>query len=143
MQTVSFSQFFPVFPSIPFYQSSSYAHHQYISVIFRLAVLYTSRHSVYVSYFQFTILPVWQSCRHSVYVSYFQIGSFVYSQTLRTCQLFSVHQLCIQSDTQNLSVIFSSPVVYTVRHSELISYFQFTSCVYSQTLRTYQLFSVQ
>ena len=84
------TQYMSVIFSLPFYQSGSHADTQYMSVIFRLAVLYTVRHSELASYFQFT------SC--------------VYSQTLRTYQLFSAHQLCIQSDTQNLSVIFSSVV---------------------------------
>ena len=127
-----------------------------------------------VSFSQYTSLPVQQLCRPSVYISNFQTSSFVYKQTLSICQWFPVchftslavmqtlsicqwfldWQFCIQSDTQNLpvifrlavlhtvrhSVIFSSPVVYTIRHLDLASYFQFTSCVYNQTPRTCQLF---
>ena len=115
------------------------------------------RLSVFLSFSQYTSLPVQQLCRPSVYISKFQTSSFVYKQTLSICQWFLDWQFCIQSDTQNLpvifrlavlytvrhSVIFSSPVVYTIRHLDLASYFQFTSCVYNQTPRTCQLFSVQ
>ena len=97
--------------------------------------------SVFLSFSQYTSLPVQQLCRPSVYISNFQTGSFVYKQTLSICQWFSVYhftslavlqtlsicqlfldwQFCMQSDTQNLPVIFRLAVLYTVKHSVIFS----------------------
>ena len=56
----------------------------------------------------------------------FQTDSFLDIQTVRICQLFSVHKFYIYSITQNMSVIFSSPVRWSERY-QLFSVWQFQS----------------